>query len=443
MSQARNHKYKYKRAPVPRLPITDYTIEDDISKQLRKFDNAEIRTPITLHEVYLTTNERVSNDVTDTIKSTPNQPNSIHIGFSGLHNFNIIAQRKSSRALICDINPENALFFYFVLKILCESKDRFEFAKKITDFLDDHEAYKFMNEGDDSSLSIGFYGNVGDDNIYGDNPLDQIHRQLQLKDSWLSTDESFEFIKKLAIDDKIAVITENILATNTFKRIREYLDDQQINIDSLYISNIQNYIKDDKTQRLLQTVQSLTSTNTLLINADVVTTDSFTQTLGQQVIRAGNIPSLSKWIFPRRNQSNLQLFSALDELQIYGEILTSHNIKKGKIITDLVKSANSKAKEFFSNEHIEAQDYIRFKREFIGLLNSKNDQLSEYRVNLKTIFLNIGIALTGIGALAIGAKLVHSYITYNRFVFFGSCEKTTSEQKLSNVVSKISGIQAL
>ncbi len=103
-----------KFVPVPRRKI-NYTNQDALSKKLRRLDNLKIETPIFNQTgIYINTNEQGVSQNYLGLRMFPTILQPIHIGFSGWQNFDIIAQRKSGRAIICDINPENALFLSFL-----------------------------------------------------------------------------------------------------------------------------------------------------------------------------------------------------------------------------------------------------------------------------------------------------------------------------------------
>lgn len=118
--------------PVPHK-APHFIKQDPISRHLRKHDNKEIQFPFPNQAgVYINTNEHGVKHIFDQMDSLDRVPESIHIGFSGWHNFDIMARRESSRAIICDINPENALFMHYTLKYLIRCNSKNEFIEKMT-----------------------------------------------------------------------------------------------------------------------------------------------------------------------------------------------------------------------------------------------------------------------------------------------------------------------
>jgi len=130
-----------------------------------------------------------------------------------------------------------------------------------------------------------------------------------------------------------------------------------------------------------------------------------------------------------------KLVSAVLTMKNYGESLEAKSVKKGEIIKEMADclldlTDRYKKEKFTSNkpEHIKA-----FKSEFRDILRSKNAEIKQTRTNWNTIIKNILIALSGVGTVAIAAKLIHSKITHGRALFFDQKEKTTSETHIDDI----------
>ncbi|KTD57674.1 hypothetical protein [Legionella shakespearei] len=262
--------------PVPRLPVS--VKEDPISRRLRRFDNLELKAPMPTHSgVYINTNERGSAETARTLAQKPLITQACHIGFSGWHNFDIMAQRLSTRALICDINPENALFLYHVLKLVGRYTDRQEFVRQMSQFVKkSHYVGARKNIGRDpwlysiESTSISFSLNVSEEPPYDDHysVFEEVELEFQRPTSWLFTDERYAHIRRLALTDKIALITESICAVETFASIAKLLRENSVQIDTVYVSNISEWIDTPKERDLFrETVQAfLSESETILID---------------------------------------------------------------------------------------------------------------------------------------------------------------------------------
>lgn len=295
--------------PVPRLPIHDLK-EDPLSKRLRRFDNAKIDLPDANQSgVYINTNESGVAKTSGVLARMPRVEQACHIGFSGWHNFDIIAQRHSSRAVICDSNPENALFLYYVLKYVRACDNRFQFIEKFTDFFKANNYVGLRtNTNRDPWLglvgpsSIKFCFNVSDEYPYSEHYsiVEEISIELKRESSWLYTDERYAHIKKLALGDKIALITENICAVDTFTNIARLLNENMIQIDTIYVSNIGEWIFTPGDRELfLQTIQSfLSDQETILIDGKINSSlEEATPT--QRCITAGELTksNLKDWFY--------------------------------------------------------------------------------------------------------------------------------------------------
>ncbi len=293
---------------VPQQPLK---YQDALSKKLSTLTNSEMNKRLPLSNgVYIGTNESKIQDSATVLSELPkvDTDERCHIGFSGLHNFDIANLRQSSRIIICDVNPENRLFLSNVISILCECSERTQFIDSMVRYIEKHDLH---NNPHDLSSSINFCPNASDEEIYDGvtQNTDQIRIELKRPNSWLHTEESFHYIRNLALNGKIALITENITNTATFKRIASLLQNNAIMIDSLYVSNIANYMEAQDQQSFLNTTHALIEGNsTIVIDAyHVRVRGYFTSTLAQR-IRHGEkeqMANATAWPFPKKQRSNL------------------------------------------------------------------------------------------------------------------------------------------
>ncbi|WP_454783638.1 LIC_10091 family protein [Legionella sp. WA2024007413] len=256
------------RPAVPRLSL-EIVKENPLSKRLRKLDNTSItHAPKYSEGVYITTNEERSDVIAELLAEKPNTGGGCHIGFSGWHNLDIMALRRSSYGVICDHNPENAYFLSVTLNNLLKSNNREQFIEKMTRFVNTHDFHR-LSKKTESNLdnAIKFSPNFRSDARCSD-PSDEIRDHLQVKTGWLANEERFQFIKFLAHNDKIVLLTEDILATETFIRLKKLLQENAVEIDTLYTSNIGAYMKSPESRvAFLETVQALSESETKIIDA--------------------------------------------------------------------------------------------------------------------------------------------------------------------------------
>jgi ankyrin repeat protein len=135
-----------------------------------------------------------------------------------------------------------------------------------------------------------------------------------------------------------------------------------------------------------------------------------------------------------------ELLSSINHMREYGQVLNGQGSSKGQIAIDLADELKLKAEAFF-NKQGNQPDFPTFKQEFLSLLNSKNKEMSEYRVSWDTIIKNIAIALTGVGVLFIAAKLLYSQATQGRALFFFQKDKTTCEEKTSSIEQSMNNVE--
>ncbi len=201
--------------------------------------------------VYLTTNEEGVEKLRGLLRALPLVSNHCHIGFSGWHNFDIMVLRKSSYGLICDFNPDNKLFIEKTLKILKLSENRHMFAN---DFI------KQMKEPPTISFSPNIKTETSEDT--------EVQGELTREGSWLADDASFQHIKQMAIDNRIAAIAANILDTERFEKVAEIYKNNSIKIDTVYLSNISDCMEIYGTKKqFVKTVKSLINSESIVINS--------------------------------------------------------------------------------------------------------------------------------------------------------------------------------
>ncbi|WP_367606147.1 hypothetical protein [Legionella sp. W05-934-2] len=317
--------------PVPRREIK-YTKQNPLSKILRDFDNLSIDTPfLSQSGIYLNTNELGASTSYRKLGLFPPIYQPLHFGFSGLHNFDIIAKRQSSRAVICDINPENALFISYVLKALTRCKDRLSFIENITQYMKKHcyegnrtnvQRDPFLNVVAPKSLK--FCLNVSNQYPYNEecdhySVFDEMKLELKRETSWLYDESRFNHLRRLALEDKIVLITESICEPNTFLALCKVLKDNMEQIDTLYLSNIAQWMHQQSDRdAFLKTVKILLSDqNTIIIDAIVnengnenENENGKEQVLAtQRCISAKEVLTLSieNWFFPSNDPQTLDL----------------------------------------------------------------------------------------------------------------------------------------
>ncbi|NGX56871.1 MAG: hypothetical protein K1060chlam5_01119 [Candidatus Anoxychlamydiales bacterium] len=180
--------------------------------------------------------------------------NNLHIGFSCDVNFDLIARRKPAYAIIADIDPAMFGAYQIIKKTLALVKSRHEFVdqllsdKKIQDALGicglDKELWKT------GYLSAKFY------------------YLLNQRFSWLGSDESFDFVKNFFQQDRCHFVNLNILNIDDIKKVARWYESKGLRVDSIYLSNIQEWINKEQTFRYRDNINLLIkSPDTFIIDA--------------------------------------------------------------------------------------------------------------------------------------------------------------------------------
>ena len=206
-------------------------------------------------DIFLTTNEKVNFAALAELGRSSKIPLSCHIGFSGWHNFDLMAASMPEYGIICDINFRNTRLIHVTLQILSTAKDRFDFVHKFTPLV---------------AKSFYFMPNLKFENLV--NESDELKGELTRKGSWLSSDSSFKYIQKAALLGKIAALTVDICSTSTFERMGRILQENSIKVTSLYVSNIAQYLPNAESRHsYASSIRALVDGDTKMISARLQT----------------------------------------------------------------------------------------------------------------------------------------------------------------------------
>ncbi len=246
-------------------PVVDHALinmkllEDPVTTALRGLHNSNCSGIV--HGIYLSTNETDLQVTRDFLTATPTPNQGCHIGCAGWHNFDIMATRMSAYGLILDFNPQNKRLIEATLSVITHSSTREEFATKMGAYLD-RGLIKFCHKSPPLNQSL--------------TAKEEMMIEFNREGSWLSKEETYQYIRSLALNDKIAAITEDIRNTRRFVDIPELLNQFGITIDTIYLSNICIFMKDgEDKQAFASTLQTLIDPNTIVINCPSKTEASF------------------------------------------------------------------------------------------------------------------------------------------------------------------------
>jgi hypothetical protein len=255
----RQANVKSKTNPVEDIIKKQISVKNTIAKNLYNFNNSQVSGQI--NGIYITTNETNLSETSRLLIDHP-QPSAdtqkIHIGCATWHNFDIMCARKSNYGLIIDFNPKNAEFIQKTVEIIKTSKCRAFFKDAMIAYLNSLKGKErdLFFHADQKGL-----------------PTERIEKEFSRQGSWLETEEKYLFIKELVTDDRIISITENITNCEKFSKIRQFLDSNKIFINTLYLSNICNFMKtaNDK-ESFAKSIKYLLNKDTIFISCPKIKT---------------------------------------------------------------------------------------------------------------------------------------------------------------------------
>jgi hypothetical protein len=253
---------------------------DPFSNKIRSFHNLNINKN---DMCYIGTNDYGLFRIEKILREYNNRETTetCHIGVSGYYNFDIAVFRKSNRIIIFDNNEQQVKFMKQTLKSINISKNREQFINNMMLYLNIKykeysillnekalDFHKYKTEG------MNFMINISEDDSYknlklpddvGTEAISEIIYELERKGSWLSNDDSYNYIRKLVIKDHIAIFCEDIKSVDIFKRISNILNNNNIFIDTLYLTNVKCYMENNEKLLYNQSLKYLSNNKTLII----------------------------------------------------------------------------------------------------------------------------------------------------------------------------------
>lgn len=230
-------------------------LKNKIAQELMCFNNRRVKGQV--NGVYITTNESNLEATAQTLKDHPRpSQTTLHIGCAAWHNLDMMCARRSDYGLIIDFNPKNAEFMEKTMELVKLSDSRELFVQKIVGYLNglQGEERRIFFHKDQTGL-----------------PTERIEQELRREASWLGSDENYRFVRQLACDERLVALTEDITHWETFSQMRAYFDKSGLVVDTLYLSNICQFMRTPaKEEAYKKTVECLQSKETLLISCPIV-----------------------------------------------------------------------------------------------------------------------------------------------------------------------------
>jgi len=239
--------------------------------KLQRFHQSNIKND--LCGVYISTNELGFENVLKNLKQQEHvlrlgQPR-CHVGFSGWYNLDLICANEATHGLICDFNPFNKEFIDQTITVLLDrnTHSRFDFVRAMCYYVQEQDkaVLKLVREGKKYHHIITFSPNVHPDVECVESYI-EIEMLLKRPNSWLSSDENFMYIQRLAKNNCLLAITLDIRDSDRLASLAKIYRDNEMEIDCLYLSNIYDYMKSGHEKLAFKkSVQVLISKNTHVV----------------------------------------------------------------------------------------------------------------------------------------------------------------------------------
>lgn len=180
----------------------------------------------------------------------PTQRQRVHMGFSCWFNFDLMAERKSSMGIICDIDPNIIYLLDLFKKTILSSETPKEFTEAL-----------WTNLG--TLENADFIGTLLD--YEGSKDLASF-QEAYLNRGWLKNQENFDHIKHLYQENKIVHRELDIRNSESFQKIENWLNTQDLRLDTFYDSNIPEWVQ-SKEKTLQENVQKVIHEDTHVLTA--------------------------------------------------------------------------------------------------------------------------------------------------------------------------------
>lgn len=196
---------------------------------------------------YYLSNESRREDTFASLSRIPIKKGGGHIGFSCCENLDIIAQRKSSFAILGDINPRVKQIMDLTREVIGRSKDRRDFVQNM------HDVFPAWARERDK---------------------DDLFNELDRKESWLGSDEAFAYIASMYKENRIEHRTFDASENPEYQKISLQMAMKKLHCDTFYISNIPDWIAEDddgakKLQALKRCTIWISSPDTMIIHSSM------------------------------------------------------------------------------------------------------------------------------------------------------------------------------
>lgn len=254
----------------PRLPSFDDISDEYFIRSpffdLKKYD---LSRPDDLHlinlqypfenNLYFFCNEQDQEKIIEELKKSKKIKNSCHFGFSTLFNYDVIAAKESEIAIICDISEVVFKYHSIIKKSILKAQTKEEFVKIVLQEIEDSKILEEFTEE--------YLAKISSD-IKKEEVWKYFLNENTRKGSFLNDDKSFLHIKTMYQNNKIFHINLNAADKNdNFLILSKWFEMKDYYVDTIYLSNIFEWLGSDDKKIFLQNIKHLMNTTTCVIDA--------------------------------------------------------------------------------------------------------------------------------------------------------------------------------
>ncbi len=203
---------------------------------------------------YIGCNEEKQSEILQLVDETSHiaADQRVHVGFSVWFNLDLISVSKPAYAIICDVDNHVMEIYEGIQNCLLESESPDSFVHKFRLFLIEN-ADRFFSGLPEEEISKIF----------------DVNAELRRPGSWLMSQDKFAVIKSLHEKGRVLYLNLDITdQKGEFERIHAWMRDKDLALDTLYVSNIVEWLKTSEARAAyIGNLTKITGANTRFIQA--------------------------------------------------------------------------------------------------------------------------------------------------------------------------------
>lgn len=178
-------------------------------------------------------------------------PENCHVGVASFINFSLGAARKAGRIILLDYDPVVVKFNKIARTLLIESATAQEFKERLVE----------LSIQDEHISARKFYPIMKSSSSNKDNLVDILNR----KSSFLAQEDDFKYIKNLAKENKIHIVSGSIYDTYLISKIASLIG-EKCAVDTVFLSNLYDWNSEQAKRDLLaQNIATLCRDDTKIV----------------------------------------------------------------------------------------------------------------------------------------------------------------------------------